>query len=402
MNGNTASPFARQLYVMLKPAGPRCNLACHYCYYLEKEQYYPDQAKAAEMDDELLERFTREYIQAQTTREVLFVWHGGEPLLRPVSFYERALELQRKYASGRHIDNVIQTNGTLIDDDWCRFFKKHNWLVGISIDGPQAWHDAYRRNMGGKPTWERVMQAIEKLKKYDVDFNAMAVVNRLNADHPEEFYRFFKQIGAHYIQFTPVVERKNAQRLLAPEEEGEVTDFSVLPEQWGLFLCRLFDEWVKEDVGEYFIQLFDATLANWCGVRPGVCSMGENCGHAAVMEFNGDVYSCDHFVFPQYRLGNIHTLSLVEMLYGPKQQAFSRIKRERLPHVCRQCRFLFACHGECPKNRFVKTADGEPSLNYLCRGYKQFFSHVKPYMDFMRDEYNAGRPPSNVMHSRIK
>lgn len=395
------APFARPLYVMLKPAGARCNMACSYCYYLEKEKLYGGQRHL--MSDELLERFTQEYIEAQTMQQVLFTWHGGETLLRPLSFYQKAMEYQRKYARGRIIDNCIQTNGTLLTDEWCRFFKAHNWLVGVSIDGPEKYHNVNRRFRNGAPSFQEVMKGIECLNRHQVNWNAMAVVNNLNGDDPIGFYRFFKEIGCHYIQFTPIVERislKEDGRTLASanqQEELPLTPESVTPQQWGTFLCTLFDEWVKEDVGNYFIQLFDATLANWVGEEPGICSMSTNCGHASVMEFNGDVYSCDHFVFPEYKLGNIHTRTLVEMLYGEQQKRFARMKTDGLPTTCRQCEYLFACHGECPKNRFAVTPTGEQGLNYLCQGYKQFFRHVAPYMDFMARELKAGRAPANVM-----
>ena len=395
---HVATPFSRPLYVMVKPAGAHCNLACEYCYYLEKSQLYPDDDNQM-MSDQLLERFTREMIEAQTMNQVLFQWHGGEPLMRPLSFYKRTLELQEKYAHGRQIDNTIQTNGTLLTDEWCQFLHDNHFLVGISIDGPQDFHDKFRRTRTGKPSWTKVMQGIELLNKWEVEWNAMAVVNGYNADYPIEFYQFFRQIGARYIQFAPVVERWVAdKRHLADmmDTDAPLTDFSVTPGQWGNFLCRLFDEWVKRDVGEYFIQIFDATLANWCGEAPGVCLFGERCGQAACMEFNGDVYFCDHFVFPEFKLGNIHDHSLVELLYGARQQTFGDIK-QALPLQCKTCRWKFACNGECPKNRFVKTAEGQPKLNYLCAGYKQFFEHVAPYMDFMKNEYMNGRAPANIM-----
>ena len=395
-------PFARPLYVMLKPAGARCNLACTYCYYTGKDSLYEEKTPHC-ISDDLLERFTREYIESQTQREILFTWHGGEPLLRPLSFYRKAVALQRRYARGRVIDNCIQTNGTLLTDDWCRFFKEQGWLVGISIDGPRRFHDACRCNHRGEPSFAQVMRGIELLNKHGEEWNAMAVVNRLNAVYPLEFYRFFKKIGCRYIQFAPVVERIKSSSLglvLAHVGEADgctLTPLSVTPRQWGDFLCALFDEWVRADVGQYFIQHFDATLANWVGEPPGVCTLSPSCGHAAVMEWNGDVYACDHFVFPAYKRGNITTHTLVEMLYGEEQLQFGRDKTGTLPAQCRSCRYLFACHGECPKNRFVRTSSGEPGLNYLCDGYFRFFEHVAPYMDFMRDELLAGRAPAGVM-----
>lgn len=403
MTMTTFAPFSKPLYVMLKPAGAHCNMACDYCYYLEKSKLY-NQLPRQIMTDALLEKFTQEYIQAQTMNEVLFTWHGGETLMRPLGFYKKALEFQRKYASGKRIDNCIQTNGTMLTDEWCRFFKENNWLVGLSIDGPQEFHDEYRRMRGGQPSFNKVMKGIRLLNKYEVEWNAMAVVNDFNGDYPLEFYHFFKEIGCHYIQFAPIVERivpHSDGRHLADlnDKEAPLADFSVSPEQWGNFLCQLFDEWVCNDVGTYFIQLFDATLCNWMGVQPGICTLGTSCGHAAVMEFNGDVYACDHFVFPEYKLGNIHDHTLVEMLYGKKQQQFGRMKQDSLPQQCRQCDFLFACNGECPKNRFAKTADGESGLNYLCKGFRQFFHHVAPYMNFMKQELNNQRPPSNVMEA---
>lgn len=401
---NTFAPFARPLYIMTKPVGAICNLACDYCYYLEKSKLYQESPKHI-MSDELLEKFIKEYIESQTIPQVLFTWHGGETLMRPLSFYQKAMELQRKYARGRTIDNCIQTNGTLLNDEWCRFFHDNNWLVGVSIDGPQEFHDEYRKNKQGKPSFMKVMQGINLLNKHRVEWNALAVVNDFNADYPLDFYHFFKEIGCRYIQFTPIVERifrHDDGRHLAAVEEGDnekLADFSVTPEQWGNFLCTIFDEWVKNDVGEYFIQLFDATLANWVGEQPGVCSLAKTCGHAGVMEFNGDVYSCDHFVFPQYKLGNIYSKTLVEMMYSDKQQQFGRNKFDSLPSQCKECQYLFACNGECPKNRFCKTASGEPGLNYLCKGYYQYFDHVAPYMDFMKKELLAERAPANIMEA---
>lgn len=398
----TISPFSKPLYVMTKPVGALCNLACKYCYYLEKTNLYKENTSKFVMSDSLLEKFIEEYINSQTMPQVLFTWHGGETLMRPLSFYQKVVELQKKYANDRTIDNCIQTNGTLLNKEWCKFFHDNHWLVGISIDGPQEFHDEYRKNKQGKPSFMKVMQGIHLLNKYQVEWNAMAVVNDYNADYPLEFYHFFKELGCRYIQFTPIVERIHAHadgRHLAHalQKDENLADFSVSPEQWGNFLCTIFDEWVKNDVGEYFIQIFDATLANWMGAQPGVCTMAPTCGHAGVMEFNGDVYSCDHFVFPEFKLGNIYEKSLIEMMYSEKQIQFGQQKKDSLPDKCKECKYLSACNGECPKNRFLTTEDGEPGLNYLCKGYYQFFDHVAPYMDFMKKELLAERPPANVM-----
>lgn len=413
---NTLTPFSSPLYVMSKPAGSLCNLACDYCYYLEKSLLYRngfheshkshehfESHKPLLMSDATLEAFIRQYIEAQTLSQVLFTWHGGEPLMRPLTFYKKVLELQRRYAGGRQIDNCLQTNGTLLTDEWCSFFSENNWLIGLSIDGPQEFHDEYRRARGGQPSFHKVMHGIELMKKHGVEWNAMGVVNDFNADYPLDVYHFYKDIGCHYIQFTPIVERllphSDGRRLasIADGQGAPLADFSVTPEQYAHFACTIFDEWVRHDVGDVFVQLFDATLACWVGQIPGVCSMAETCGHAAVMEHNGDLYSCDHFVFPEYRLGNIHNDSITAMMYSPRQHAFGAAKRDSLPCQCRQCEWKFACNGGCPKDRFCMTADGEPGLNYLCEGYRTFFRHVAPYMDFMKEELEHQRPPANVM-----
>ena len=399
---STFAPFSKPMYVMLKPVGSKCNLDCDYCYYLEKENLY--EKKNPVMSEELLERFIKQYIESQTMPEIMFTWHGGETLMRPLSFYKRAVELQKQYAQGRHIDNSIQTNGTLLNDEWCKFFKENNFLVGISIDGPKEFHDEYRRDKMGRPSFHRVMRGIELLKKHEVEFNCLAVVNDYNVDYPLEFYNFFKEIGCQYIQFTPIVERirkNNSLLKLATakqtEDEVDLAPYTVPADKWGNFLCAIFDEWIKEDVGKIYIQIFDSTLANWVGEQSSVCTMAKTCGHAGAMEFNGDVYSCDHFVFPEYRLGNIYNKTLTSMMYSDEQMKFGNDKFDTLPKQCRECDFLFACYGECPKNRFIKDKYGNEGLNYLCQGYYKFFSHVAPYMDFMKKELQAQRPPANVM-----
>lgn len=403
---STAYPFARPLYVMAKPAGARCNLRCEYCYYLEKQSLDPLQSSLKGRESERVwEHYIRDYIAVQQTPDVLFTWHGGEPMLRSLDFYRQVVRLQQYYGRGKRISNSIQTNGLLLTPEWCRFLHDEGWLVGISIDGTREQHDAYRRDAQGRGTWERVVQAIRMLDEYGVEWNAMATANHVNAQDPLGFYRFFRdELHCRYLQVTPVVERikehSDGRRLAHLfDEDCPLAPFSIRPEEWGRFMCSIFDEWVRHDVGEVFVQLFDATLAGWMGVAPGVCVYAEECGHAAVMEQNGDVYSCDHFVFPEYRLGNIRTHGLPEMLYGAKQNRFSRLKKEALPRQCRQCEWLKACHGECPRLRFLHTADGEPGLNYLCAGYRIFFQHVAPYMDYMRGELLAGRPASGVMRA---
>ena len=372
MTDELAYPFSHPMYVMLKPVGARCNLACDYCYYLGRGLH-----TGPVMDEALLDVFIRQYLEAQTMPEVLFTWHGGEPLLRGLAFYRRALELQRRYGRGRQIDNCLQTNGTLLTDEWCRFLADNHFLVGISIDGPQSM-SAFRGD-----SWDRVMHGIRLLQQHGVEWNAMATVNAANVGHPVAFYHFFRDIGCEFLQFTPVV-------------EPDRPDCSVTADAWGRFLCAVYDEWVRRDVGRLFVQLFDATLANWCGEPPGVCSMAPTCGQAAVMEADGTVYSCDHFVGSAYRLGNIRQQTLTELLYGDRQRQFGHDKL-RLPRQCRECCWRFACHGECPKNRHATDRYGEPGLNVLCAGYRQFFAHVAADMDFMKGEIDAGRAPANIM-----
>lgn len=396
-------------YIMLKPAGPLCNLNCKYCYYTEKTALFKKSITAADrpmtLSDELLEKFTREYIEMQPANNVLFTWHGGEPLLLPISYYKRALRLQRKYAHGKQIDNTLQTNGTLITDEWAEFFKRNNFLVGVSIDGPQAMHDAYRKSRGGRSSWQQVMRGIEILNRHGVEWNALAVVNDLTAKDPQAFYQFFRSINCKFIQFTPVVERQEqhtdgrhlAQPLSRIPSVSDVMPFSVTPRAWGNFLCSIFDQWVRHDVGDTFIQIFDATLANWVGVAPGICTLSPTCGHALAMEHNGDVYACDHYVFPEFRRGNLHTHSLQSMAHSPLQKQFGQHKRDGLPRQCQECTWQFACHGECPRLRFIKDRYGNDGLNYLCQGYQQFFQHVAPYMDYMKTQLQQQQSPANVM-----
>ena len=397
------NPLSMPTYVMAKPAGSACNLNCAYCYYLEKEKLYPNRKKM-QMSDELLEKYIESYINAQPVPEVLFTWHGGETLLAEISFYRKALSLQKKYGRGRNIDNSLQTNGVLLNDEWCRFFKDNNFLIGISIDGPEHCHDTYRKNRGGHGTFKQVMRGIELLQKHNVDFNVLSVINDYNVQFPLDVYRFFKEIGAQYMQFSPIVERISHNRsdgleLLPPTKADDATlaQWTVGAKDFGRFYIEIFDEWVRNDVGRYFVQLFDATLANLVNEMPGVCIFGKTCGHASAMEFNGDVYACDHFVFPEYKLGNIHTNTIIEMMFSEKQLRFGSDKRDKLPQQCFECEYLKLCNGECPKNRILADKYGNEGLNYLCEGYKAFFKHTMPYMEFMANELHFKRSPGNVM-----
>lgn len=391
-------PFGIPFSVMAKPAGAACNLRCKYCYYLEKSKFY-NKTNSQLMNAETLELYIREYIASQPTQEVVFNWHGGEALIRPIDFYKKIISLQQKYGEGRKISNTIQTNATLLTPEWCKFLKKYNWLVGVSIDGPQELHDKYRLTRNGKSTFSDVMEGINLLNRYKVDWNVLATVNAANADHPARTYNFLKNLGTHFIQFTPVVERIKGDGMLASQRDQdiELADFSVTPEQWGKFICGVYDLWVKSDVGEIFVQLFDATLANRVGVKSPVCTMARECGDALAVEFNGDVYSCDHFVFPEYKIGNIHRDPFWRMIMNATQKKFGSAKFDTLPKVCLDCEHLWGCHGECPRNRFIKTDEPGKNLNYLCEGYKMFFKHVTPDMDFMKSELEAQRPPSNII-----
>jgi len=382
--------FAPAFHVMLKPRGPVCNLDCAYCYYLSKAQLYPGSDFC--MTDEVLESFTRQYIAAQRVPEVTFGWQGGEPLLMGLDFFRRAVALQERYRRpGMRVVNALQTNGTLLDDDGCRFFREHDFLVGLSLDGPRQAHDAYRVDKGGKPTFDRVMAGLALLKEHAVEFNILATVHAANADRPLETYRFLRdEVGARFIQFIPIVQR---------EGEGvsarSVTARSVIAEQYGDFLIAVFDEWVRWDVGRVFVQIFDVALAAWVGARPGLCVFEETCGQALVLEHNGDLYACDHFVEPQYRLGNILETPLVELVGSEQQRRFGLDKRDTLPDICRTCEVRFVCNGGCPKNRLQ-------GVNYLCQGYRAFFAHIDGPMRFMAAELKARRPPANVMRHLVQ
>lgn len=387
---------------MLKPAGSACNLDCHYCYYLDKAVQYG--GRQAVMDDDLLELYIKQYIGANEVDTVQFCWHGGEPLLLGLDFYRRAMELQRRYADGKRIENTLQTNGMLVDGAWCDLFAANNFLVGISLDGPGDIHDAFRLTKGGKPTFARVMQTVGMFRRSGVEFNTLSVVNRRCEGRGGEIYRFFRdEVHSRFMQFLPAVEHvvdkpgHHRPLIVPPGHDGaRLAEWSVSAEGYGHFLCDVFDQWVVSDVGRCFVQLFDASLAQWCGVQPGVCSMGETCGDALVVEHNGDVYSCDHFVYPEYKLGNIAETPLAEIYRSQKRREFGLNKRNTLPSECLRCNYYFACRGECPKHRFARGADGSPK-NSLCEGLKYYFRHAEPYVEYMRDLLARQQPPAWVM-----
>lgn len=404
------SPPARQpFHLMTKPIGSRCNLDCSYCFYLEKEKLYTD-AGGMRMKPEVLETYVRDYIAAQPGPEAHFAWQGGEPTLLGVEFFRTAVALQQKHARGKTITNAFQTNGVLLNDEWGEFLAGQRFLVGISIDGPAPLHDAYRLDKGGQPTFEKVMRGLAVLKKHGVEFNTLTTVHRKNSTQPLAVYRFLREVGSGFIQFIPIVERNAAADAtdglwLAPPPDHEdaaaldaqVTPWSVRPADYGEFLSRVFDEWVQHDVGQIFVQQFDAALANWAGEQPGVCVFAENCGRALAVEHNGDVFSCDHYVYPRYRLGNLMETPLAELVDSPRQAEFGRAKSATLPRYCRECPVLFACRGECPKHRFLTTPHGEPGLNYLCAGYKKFFTHIDSPMRTMAAMLGAGQAPASIM-----
>jgi uncharacterized protein len=390
----TNSAKVDAFHVMLKPRGAICNLDCQYCYFLSKEKLYPN--SQFRMSDNLLEEYTRQYIEAQHVPHVTFAWQGGEPTLMGLDFFRQAVAYQQKYCKeGMSIENALQTNGVLLEDTWCEFFRANNFLVGISLDGPRELHDYYRVDKGGRPTFERVMEGVRFLKKHGVEFNVLTTVHTANADHGLEVYRFLRdEVQTQFIQFIPIVERANSNGF---QEGNTVTDRSVTAVQYGRFLIEIFDEWVRHDVGRVFVQMFDVALAAWVSDRPGLCVFEETCGAALAMEHNGDVYACDHFVEPRHLVGNIVDIPLSEIVISEKQRHFGLAKRDTLPHYCRQCEVRFVCNGGCPKDRFITTPDGEPGLNYLCEGYKAFFTHIAGPMGYMAHELAHQRAPSNVM-----
>lgn len=391
---NTIDQTVPAFHLMTKPRGAICNLDCRYCYFLSKERLYP--GSDFRMSETLLEEYTRQYISAQKLPEVTFAWQGGEPTLMGLEFYRQAVGYQQKHKKpGTRIYNSLQTNAVTLDDDWCAFFKAHDFLIGVSLDGPQQLHDAYRVDKGGAPTFERVIRGIEMLQKHGVEFNILTTVHQANAEHPLEIYRFIRdELGLNFMQFIPIVERDNSTGY---QEGDSVTERSVSAEQYGRFLISIFEEWVREDVGRVYVQIFDVALGVWAGTRAGLCIFEETCGTALAMEHNGDVFSCDHYVEPAHKVGNIIDIPLADIVVSEQQRAFGLAKRDTLPRFCQECDVRFMCNGGCPKNRFIKTPDGEEGLNYLCAGYKAFFRHIDEAMRFMANELTHQRPPANIM-----
>ncbi len=381
-------------HVMTKPRGAICNLDCKYCYFLSKERLYPD--SSFRMSDNLLEAYTRQYIEAQSVPEITFAWQGGEPTLMGLDFYKLAISYQQKYRKpNTRILNTLQTNAVSLDDEWCAFFKAHDFLIGVSLDGYAEVHDFYRVDKGGSPTFQRVMDGIGLLQKHGVEFNILTTVHAANADHGLAVYRFLRdEVKTQFIQFIPIVERANQTGF---QEGDSVTDRSITAEGYGRFLIEVFDEWVRRDVGRMFVQIFDVSLAAWVGDRPGLCIFEETCGMGMAMEHNGDVYSCDHFVEPKHHIGNIIDIPLSEIANGAQQRAFGNAKRDTLPQYCRECPVKFICNGGCPKDRFITTPDGEAGLNYLCAGFKAFFTHINEPMRFMAHQLMLRRSPAHVM-----
>jgi uncharacterized protein len=403
------APRIPAFHVMTKPVGPICNLNCSYCFYLEKEKLF-GKTEQFRMADDVLESYIRQYIEQQDVPEISFAWQGGEPTLLGVDYFRKIIDLQRKHAKGKTITNALQTNGTLLNDDWGAFLAQHKFLVGISIDGPPDLHDAYRVDKRDLPSSERVLRGLGILKKHGVEFNTLTVVHRKNSQEPLRVYNYLKSIGSGFIQFIPLVERdadavaKNLgldlslpPDLQRVERNRLVTDWSLLPEDFGKFLVEIYNEWVRNDVGRTFVQFFDVALGNWMGMTGSLCVFSPTCGTAMALEHNGDLFSCDHYVYPKYKLGNILNSSIRDMVESPAQRKFGRDKLDALPKFCRDCSVRFACHGECPKHRFMKTPDGDPGLNYLCPAYKRVFTHMRPSMEIMCDLLRRGRPASDIM-----
>ncbi len=386
--------------VIAKPIGPRCNLDCEYCYYKDKNTLYPG-TRDFRMSNRVLEVFIRDYIESQDTPEIWFTWQGGEPLLLGLKYFRKVVALQQRYCPpAKRVHNALQTNGTLLNEAWAHFLREHDFLVGLSIDGPRRFHDCYRLDKRGRPSFEIVLRTLNLLQECGVEYNTLTVVGRHNVRYPMEVYRFLKERGVGFMQFIPLVERVGDGTMLAGppalDPEGTPTPWSVPRAAYGDFMCAIFDEWVRHDVGRVYVQLFDVQLGIWTGLPSGLCVFAETCGRGLAIEHNGDLYACDHYVYPSYRLGNILDRPLQALVDSPRQQRFGRDKKNTLPRYCLECEFRFACNGGCPKHRFLRTIDGQQGLNYLCASYKRFFSHTAPYMRVMADLLRAGQPPAMI------
>lgn len=378
--------------IMAFPSGPICNLACDYCYYLEKSELYKT-ASDFRMSEELLEEYIKQYIDSQPGPQIYFGWQGGEPTLRGLDFFKKALKLQKKYLpEGWQLQNSLQTNAVLIDDQWAEFLSDNNFLVGVSLDGPADLHNKYRKDKSGEGSYQKVMAGIKKLKEYQVEYNILAVVNEATAKKPKEVYQFFKELEADFIQFIPIVER---------DADGKLISRSVEPLEYGQFLIKVFNQWLKNDIGDIFVQIFEESLRAWLGMEPNLCIFSKRCGSAAVMEHNGDLYSCDHFVLPEYKLGNIKDEKIIDLMNSKQQLQFGNAKKEELSEQCRNCDYLFVCNGGCPKNRIVEIEDGE-KINYLCEGYQLFFSYIDPFMKKLAEMVRARKTPKAMQQEMIK
>jgi uncharacterized protein len=399
------------IHVVAKPVGPACNLNCDYCFYLEKQALFSS-GEQLRMPDKVLSAFITNYISSQPTPVVDFVWQGGEPTLIGIDFFRRVIDLQRPFVEQKTINNALQTNGTLLTEEWCRFLKEHNFMVGISLDGPQEIHDRYRHDRGGKGSFPRVMRGLQMLQEHGVEYNVMASVARETARQPLEVYQFFKEKGVEFIQFAPIIERLPAMseqelglNLAGPavlshnETNTQITPWTVIPEEYGDFLIAIYEEWVRKDVGKTFVMNFEWALNAWLGNPSPVCIHARQCGKSFVVEHNGDVYACDHYVYPQYRLGNILEEDLFQMAEKSLQTGFGVDKERALPQCCQECEVLPACQGGCPKHRFAVTYHDEPGLHYLCNGYKRFFLHIRKYLRAMATLLENGLPASHVMEA---
>jgi uncharacterized protein len=409
----TVEHAPRAFHLMAKPTGAICNLDCEYCFFLSKEMLYP--GSRFRMADDMLEEYIRQLMEAHAgIPEVVVAWQGGEPTMMGLDFFKRSIELERTFAApGQKILNTIQTNGTLLDDDWGGFLRENDFLVGISIDGPREMHDAYRVDKGGKPTFDRVIAGLDVLKSHQVDWNVLTTIHAANGDHGKDVYRFQRdELDAHFIQYIPIIERATSEtfataeagwgegvkgRPLYKQEGSLVTHRSVGPKQYGRFMIDVFEEWVRHDIGTVYVQMFDNALARWYGEPGGMCVHEETCGRALAVEHNGDMYSCDHFVEPDFFLGNIKDKHMLDLVVSPQQMKFGKDKRDMLTKFCRDCDVLFACNGGCPKDRFTNSPDGEEGLHYLCPGYKDLFHHVTRPMEFMAEQLRRGLAPAELM-----